>query len=101
MRPRLVAGPLSLFGRGEKADAISVLAAELERLEQEAAAQRAGVPTNTTHAFVTFADTQAVDEFQRTGREPVFGDEVVNHRSYLLEAANWKIKQAKARQTLP
>jgi hypothetical protein len=96
VRPRLVTGPLAVFGRGEKADAISVLAAELERLEQESVAQRAGASTNTTHAFVTFADSKASDEFQRTGRERALGDKADDNRAYVLEASNWSIKQVTA-----
>jgi hypothetical protein len=97
VRPRLVTGPLAVFGRGEKADAISVLAAELERLEQESAAQHAaGASTNTTHAFVTFADSKASDEFQRTGRERALGDKADDNRAYVLEASSWSIKQVTA-----
>jgi hypothetical protein len=94
VRPKLVSGPLKSLGQGEKVDAISVLAAERERLEEQLEMMKSGAMSNSGHAFVTFASRATANEFRLQGREPLFGDDVVNERSYVLEAHKWRLVPA-------
>lgn len=91
VRPKVGTGP---FGQGEKVDAISIYAAERERLEEQLEIMREKALTNSGHAIVTFVSRAAAEDFKLRGREATFGDEVVNERSYVLEAQKWRLVAA-------